>query len=196
MAAVMLMHAIMRTDLARREFICACGTAGVVGQHTVHVAQALAAAGFGEIGAANETISRLNRRVQTAESAVNELATGTGRGKARPVAAEMWARCQSVHEQGCDRAARAEAALASAKAEAEDERAARKVAGDSADRFRDVLSECLGHEDENPGDDVLVRELRAHFGRTGPEPTRWRDFCTGALAVVDQINAERQGPTR
>lgn len=72
-----------------------------------------------------------------------------------------------------------------------DERAARKIAGDSADRFRDVLSECLGHKDENPGDDVLVRELREHFGKTGPEPTRWRDFCAGALAVVDQINAER-----
>lgn len=74
----------------------------------------------------------------------------------------------------------------------DDERAAKKVAADAADRFRDVLSECLGHEDENPGDDVLVAELREHFGRTGPEPTRWRDFITGALAQVDQINAERR----
>ena len=73
----------------------------------------------------------------------------------------------------------------------DDERAAKKVAADAADRFRDVLSECLGHPDENPGDDALVAELREHFGKTGPEPTRWRDFCSGALAVVDQINAER-----
>jgi hypothetical protein len=77
----------------------------------------------------------------------------------------------------------------------DDERAAKKVAADAADRFRDVLSECLGHEDENPGDDVLVSELRAHFGRTGPEPTRWRDFCSGALAFVDQINADHRHNT-
>jgi hypothetical protein len=70
-----------------------------------------------------------------------------------------------------------------------DERAARKIAGDSADRFRDVLSECLGYADENPGDDVLVHDLREHFDKTGPEPTRWRDFCSGALALVDQIAA-------
>jgi hypothetical protein len=74
----------------------------------------------------------------------------------------------------------------------DDERAARRVAADAADRFRDVLSECLGHPDENPGDDVLVAELRDHFGRTGPEPTGWRDFIAGALAQVDQINAERR----
>lgn len=74
------------------------------------------------------------------------------------------------------------------RAEVDDERAARRTAGDAADRFRDVLSECLGHPDENPGDDVLVSELRHHFGKTGPEPTRWRDFVTGARAQVDQIN--------
>ena len=64
-----------------------------------------------------------------------------------------------------------------------------RVAAESADRFRDVLAEALGYEDENPGDDALIRDLRARFGKTGPEPTRWRDFCTGARAVVDQINA-------
>jgi len=73
----------------------------------------------------------------------------------------------------------------------EDERAARLLVAGYCDRFRDVLSECLGY-DENPGDDVLIRDLRAHFGKTGPEPTRWRDFCSGALAVVDQINADRR----
>ena len=52
--------------------------------------------------------------------------------------------------------------------------------------------EALGYEDENPGDDVLIRDLRAHFGKSGPEPTRWRDFCAGALALVDQINAARR----
>lgn len=68
-------------------------------------------------------------------------------------------------------------------------RAALKTASESADRFRDVLSEALGHPDENPGDDALVAELRRHFGKTGPEPTRWRDFLIGARAQVDQINA-------
>lgn len=69
---------------------------------------------------------------------------------------------------------------------------AHRVAAAAADRFRDVLAEALGYEDENPGDEVLIRDLRAHFGKTGPEPTRWREFLTGAQAVVDQINAERR----
>lgn len=82
----------------------------------------------------------------------------------------------------------------SREAQLADERAARKIAGDAADRFRDVLSECLGHDDENPGDDTLVREVRAHFDKTGPEPTRWRDFCTAALARAEQVTADTTGP--
>lgn len=81
------------------------------------------------------------------------------------------------------------AQLDALRAECEDQRGARKVASDAANRFRDVLAECLGHDDNNPGDDVLVAEIRAHFGKTGPEPTRWRDFLTGALARLDQIRA-------
>lgn len=71
-----------------------------------------------------------------------------------------------------------------------------RVAAEAVDRFRDVLAEALGYEDENPGDDVLICDLRAHFGKTGPEPTRWRDFCTSALAVLDQINAMPDLPPR
>lgn len=63
-------------------------------------------------------------------------------------------------------------------AELADARAAKRTAAASADRFRDVLSEALGHPDENPGDDTLVAELRQHFGQSGPEPTRWRDYVT------------------
>jgi hypothetical protein len=84
------------------------------------------------------------------------------------------------------------AAIERTNAELDDERAAKKIAADAADRFRDVLSEALGRPDENPGDDVLVAELRQHFGLNGPEPTRWREFVTGAKAVVDQINAEHR----
>lgn len=83
------------------------------------------------------------------------------------------------------------ACLSTAAEQLEDERAARQVAGESADRFRDVLSECLGHDEENPGDDALLAEVRAHFGKTGPEPMRWRNFLAGALAQVDQIRAAR-----
>lgn len=75
------------------------------------------------------------------------------------------------------------------RAELKDQRKAYRTASGAADRFRDVLAEALGHADENPGDDVLVAELRAHFGKTGPEPTRWRDFLTSAGAVRDRINA-------
>lgn len=84
-----------------------------------------------------------------------------------------------------DRRVRAEGA-----AEMDDLRAAYRTASEATDRFRDVVSECLGL-DENPGDDALVAMLRAHHGKSGPEPTRWRDFLTGALAQVDQIRADR-----
>ena len=82
--------------------------------------------------------------------------------------------------------------LVELRADLEDQRAAKRTAAEAADRFRDVLSDALGHPDENPGDDVLIAELRAHFGRTGPEPTRWRNFLTGVRAQVDQLNEERQ----
>ncbi|RPE27334.1 hypothetical protein [Kitasatospora cineracea] len=65
-------------------------------------------------------------------------------------------------------------------------RAAHRTASETADRFRDVLADALGHPDENPGDDVLVTELRRHFGRTGPEPTRWRDLVQRA----DQLRTQ------
>ena len=67
----------------------------------------------------------------------------------------------------------------------EDERAARKVAGDAVDRFRDVVSEVLGL-DRNPGDDALVEQLRSLHGKSGPEPQRWRNFVTGAVAHLER----------
>ena len=76
-----------------------------------------------------------------------------------------------------------------------DELAAKRIAADSANRFRDVLADALGHEDDNPGDDVLVAELRAHFDRTGPEPTRWRDVLAGARAQIDQLDAAHRDGT-
>lgn len=73
-------------------------------------------------------------------------------------------------------------------ADLEDQRAARQTAAGAADRFRDVLCEALGHPDDNPGDDILIAQLRAHFGKTGPEPTNWRDRLVGYEAARDQIN--------
>jgi len=90
----------------------------------------------------------------------------------------------------------------------EDERTARRIASEAADRFRDVVSEVLGL-DENPGDDELIRKIRELHGLTGPEPRRWRDFLAGAKAHVERegfrwrsdvaldnaANNRRQGPT-
>jgi hypothetical protein len=75
------------------------------------------------------------------------------------------------------------------RAERDDERAGRKVAGEAADRFRDVVLEVLDLG-ENPGDDTLITELRQRNGKTGDEPRRWRDFLTSAIAKVDQIRAD------
>lgn len=66
---------------------------------------------------------------------------------------------------------------------------ARRIAAEAADRFRDVVCEALGHIDDNPGDDALVSQLRAHFGHDGPEPTNWRHRLAGYEAIRDQINA-------
>lgn len=70
--------------------------------------------------------------------------------------------------------------------ELDDMTAARRTAAEAADRFRDVVTEVLGL-DENPGDDVLVTELRALHDKTGPEPTRWREFLTGAHARLESL---------
>lgn len=79
---------------------------------------------------------------------------------------------------------RADAAQAALTAAA-DYKAAWRIAGESADRFRDVVSEALDL-DENPGDDELIRLLRAQHGKQGPEPRRWRDFITGAEAHLER----------
>jgi hypothetical protein len=84
--------------------------------------------------------------------------------------------------------------IANVRARLDEQRGATRVAAGAADRFRDVLSEVLGHPEENPGDDVLVTEVRKHFGCSGPEPTRWRDFLTGARAQIDQIEADHAAP--
>lgn len=77
----------------------------------------------------------------------------------------------------------------------EDQRAARQTAAGAADRFRDVICEALGL-DENPGDDTLVAAIRAHFGKAGPEPTAWRERLVGYEAIRDQINAEARTTRR
>lgn len=68
--------------------------------------------------------------------------------------------------------------------------AARDTAAGAVDRFRDVVCEVLGHDQQNPGDDVLIAELRARFGKTGPEPTRWRDSCAGYKETLRQAGIE------
>ena len=80
-------------------------------------------------------------------------------------------------------------------ADLEDQRAARQTAAGAADRFRDILCEALGHPDDNPGDDTLITQLRAHFGKAGPEPTKWRDRLVGYEAARDQINAAARRTT-
>ena len=66
-----------------------------------------------------------------------------------------------------------------------DEREARRIAGEAADRFRDVLTEVLDLG-ENPGDDALVALIREAHGKSGAEPIRWRDFITGAKAHLER----------
>lgn len=74
--------------------------------------------------------------------------------------------------------------VAALRAAVIDERGARRMVADSADRFRDVITEVLDLP-ENPGDDALVERLRAVHGKTGPERHTWRDFMTGAVAHME-----------
>lgn len=65
-----------------------------------------------------------------------------------------------------------------------DYREAWRIASGSADRFRDVICQALGL-DENPGDDDLVfLLLKAHGKADEPESHRWRGFLDDALAAV------------
>ena len=127
----------------------------------IETAERLTEAGVGFVAEAERqrdearaTNERLNRRVQTAEAAIHELTTGTGKGKARPVAAEMWARCQETHERHCRRAERAEAALAAEKAQHDALRARVKALVESAEQWRDFAASAYGH----PGAAVVRAE--------------------------------------
>lgn len=103
------------------------------------------------------------------------------------------AKWQRIAED-CTRAVEAaEQTVAALARVIEDVTGAHRIAADAVDRFRDVVSECLGL-DENPGDDALVEMIRAHFGNGGPEPRRWRDFMVGAEAMRDQILAAAPTP--
>jgi len=66
-----------------------------------------------------------------------------------------------------------------------DEHEAKRIAAESADRFRDILTDCLGLE-SNPGDDELVRRIRRHFGKRGPEPRMWRNFLDEQIARLPE----------
>lgn len=62
-----------------------------------------------------------------------------------------------------------------------DYREAYQIASESADRFRDVICQALGL-DENPGDDDLAFMLLKAHGKTDePESHRWRNFLDGQL---------------
>lgn len=82
--------------------------------------------------------------------------------------------------------------LEAVQAELEDVHVGYRMSSAALDRFRDVVCEVIGFENENPGDDVSLGLLRDRAGKTGPEPTRWREFITAARAQVDQINAKHR----
>ena len=65
---------------------------------------------------ARAAVSRLNRRVQVAESAIAEL-TGTGEGKASQVSREIWTRCEESHGLLCATTSRARGTAVALEAE-------------------------------------------------------------------------------
>lgn len=74
-----------------------------------------------EVERLRETVTRLNRRAQIAESAINDLTREPIGGREHaPVAAEVWARCEETHGLVCRaaREARAELGLMRAGIEA------------------------------------------------------------------------------
>ena len=65
---------------------------------------------------ARAAVSRLNRRVQVAESAIAEL-TGTGEGKASQVSREIWTHCEESHGLLCATTSRARGTAVALEAE-------------------------------------------------------------------------------
>jgi hypothetical protein len=134
---------------------------------------------------------------QSAQQAADGLPEGRGRERAAGGREGLRGSTGGTNTRDIDAELRhANEQIERLTAELSDERGAKRIAADSADRFRDVLCEVLNHPDENPGDDVLVAELRANFGKTGPEPTAWRNRLAGYEAIRDQIKAAHNaGPT-
>ncbi len=69
-----------------------------------------------DLAEARATIARLNARAQVAEAAIAEL-TGTGKGKAKRVAREIWTRCEESHGLACGTTRRARGTAATLEAE-------------------------------------------------------------------------------
>ena len=67
-----------------------------------------------EVERLRETVARLNRRAQIAESAINDLTREPIGGREHaPVAAEVWARCEETHGLVCRAAREARAEVSS-----------------------------------------------------------------------------------
>ena len=137
-----------------------------------------------EVERLRETVTRLNRRAQIAESAINDLTREPIGGREHaPVAAEVWARCEETHGLVCRAAREARAEVSSLRTLLDPDGKATErlleVADASLDRLRDICDTHTIRTDDLTGDQRLVR---IH--------DRVTDLCDGArLAVIEDLPA-------
>ena len=142
-----------------------------------------------EVRALRETVARLNRRSQVAEAAIADLTREPiGGRKHKPVAAEVWTRCEESHGRGCrtTREAREEAE----RLRAEVERLRSEMAAKTADSAL-LLGFLGGAYDERDGARDGLVDLTARLAEQTRLTEQAREWAVRWQGEAERLRAGR-----
>ena len=140
-----------------------------------------------EVRALRETVARLNRRSQVAEAAIADLTREPiGGRKHKPVAAEVWTRCEESHGRGCrtTREAREEAE----RLRAEVERLRSEMAAKTADSAL-LLGFLGGAYDERDGARDGLVDLTARLAEQTRLTEQAREWAVRWQGEAERLRA-------
>jgi len=143
---------------------------------------------------ARAAVSRLNRRVQVAESAIAEL-TGTGEGKASQVSREIWTRCEESHGLLCATTSRARGTAVALEAENARLTEALYLTRITLEATFRVLQEASGLPDDIDDPDCrdeMVLALRPRAEKAEAENARLVEEATVSAALLETEIAKRE----
>ena len=140
-----------------------------------------------EVRALRETVARLNRRSQVAEAAIADITREPiGGRKHKPVAAEVWTRCEESHGRGCrtTREAREEAE----RLRAEVERLRSEMAAKTADSAL-LLGFLGGAYDERDGARDGLVDLTARLAEQTRLTEQAREWAVRWQGEAERLRA-------